>query len=76
MIKAISTFPSPQVRAYFRPFMDRNQFKKIRSRPLKSRRGKKTYAKDCGVCSSFVPVCSKKVGTRLFPVYLRFCAIR
>ena len=61
MIKAISTFPSPQVRAYFRPFMGGNQFKKVRSRPLKSRRGKKTYAKDCGVCSSFVPVCSKKL---------------
>ena len=76
MIKAISTFPSPQVRAYFRPFMGGNQFKKVRSRPLKSRRGKKTYAKDCGVCSSFVPVCSKKAGTRFFRVYLRFCAIR
>ncbi len=58
MIKAISTFLSPQVRAYFHSFMGRNQFKKVRSRPLKSRRGKKTYAKDCGVCSSFVPVCS------------------
>lgn len=45
----------PLLRAYSRSFMGRNQFKKVRSRPLKSRRGKKTYAKDCGVCSSFVP---------------------
>lgn len=34
-IEAISIFPSPQVRAYFRSFMGRNQFKKVRSRPLK-----------------------------------------
>ena len=45
----------PLLRAYFRSFMGRNQFKKVRSRPLKSRRGKKTYAKNCGVCSGFVP---------------------
>lgn len=32
-IKAISIFPSPQARAYFRSFMGRNQFKKVRSRP-------------------------------------------
>lgn len=32
-IKAISIFLSPQVRAYFRSFMGRNQFKKVRSRP-------------------------------------------
>lgn len=66
--------PLPLLRAYFRSFMGGNQFKKVRSRPLKSRRGKRRYAKDCGVCSSFVPVCSKKVGTRFFPVYLRFCS--
>ena len=66
----------PLLKAYFRSFMGRNQFKKVRSRPIKNRRGKKTYAKDCGVCSSFVPVCSKKVGTRFLRVYLRFCAIR
>lgn len=65
MIKAISTFPSPQFRAYFRSFMGRNQFKKGRSRPLKSRRGKKTYAKDCGVCSSFVPVLFQFVPKKL-----------
>ncbi len=31
-IEAISIFPSPQVRAYFRSFMGRNQFKKVRPR--------------------------------------------
>lgn len=75
-IKAISIFPSSQVRAYFRSFMGRNQFKKSSPAPRMHRREKRTYAKDCGVCSSFVPVCSKKVGTRFFCVYLRFCAIR
>lgn len=43
----------PLLRAYFRSFMGRNQFKKVRSRPLKSRRGKKTYAKEKG-CHSDV----------------------
>ena len=62
-IKAISIFPSPQVRAYFRSFTGRNQFKKVRSRPLKSRRGKKTYAKDCRVCSSLL----QKSWNKIFP---------
>ena len=60
-IKAISIIPSPQVRAYFRSFTGRNQFKKVRSRPLKSRRGKKTYAKDCRVCSSLFQFAPKKL---------------
>lgn len=55
----------PLLRAYFRSFMGRNQFKKVRSRPLKSRRGKKTYTKDCGVCSSFVPVLFQFVPKKL-----------
>ena len=42
----------PLLRAYFRSFMGRNQFKKVRSRPLKSRRQKK-YAKEKG-CHSDV----------------------
>ena len=40
--------------------------------PRTHRRGKRTYAKNCGVCSSLF----QKVGTRLFRVYLRLCAIR
>ncbi len=47
-IEAISIFPSPQFRAYFRSFMGRNQFKKVRPRPLKSRRQKK-YVKEGGI---------------------------
>lgn len=57
-IKAISIFPSPQVRAYFRSFMGRNRLKNLLPAPRTHRRGKRTYAKDCGVCSSlfqFVP---------------------
>ena len=52
--------PIPSV---FRSFMGRNQFKKVRSRPLKSRRGKRTYAKDCGVCSSLF----QKSWNKIFP---------
>ena len=57
-IEAISTFPSPQFRAYFRSFMGRNQFKKVRSRPLKSRRGRGRTPRIAGsvpVLFQFVP---------------------
>ena len=50
-IKAISFLTSPQVRAYFLSFMGRNQFKKVRSHPLKSRRQKK-YTKEKGCHSN------------------------
>ena len=39
-IKAISIIPSPQVRAYFRSFMGRNQFKKVRPHPERIGGGK------------------------------------
>lgn len=45
----------------FRSFMGRNQFKKVRPRPLKKSAGKRTYAKDCGVCSSLFQFVPKKL---------------
>ena len=48
----------PLLRAYFRSFMGRNQFKKVRSRPLKSRRGKRRTPRIAGsvpVLFQFVP---------------------
>ena len=71
-IKAISIFLSPQVRAYFLSFMGRNQFKKIRSHPERIGGGRGGTPRIAG----FVPICSKKVGTRLFRVHGLLRAIR
>ena len=69
-IKAISIFPSPQVRAYFRSFMGRNRLKNLLPAPRTHRRGKRTYAKDCGVCSSLFHKSWNKIFPRL-PAVLR-----
>ena len=62
----------PLLRAYFRSFMGRNQFKKVRSRPERIGGGRGGTPRIAG----FVPICSKKVGTRLFRVHGLLRAIR
>ena len=66
----------PLLRTYFRSFMGRNQFKKLLPAPQTHRRGEEDVRQGLRGLFQFVPVCSKKVGTRFLRVYLRFCAIR